>query len=191
MTSLLYGSVSQSGVPADENVVRMTTAPVTPDAPAAMADNAPDPNEVATDPNPLLGMATRQLASTWHEGEQYSPSWKGQVDDADNHNAIVDRRISSSGTAAAREAAGVFGHGTLKYAEGIESVGDLREGGSFGNEYFKTVAKDIQSNTGDYMTATPGADQDTTSRVAAESKVASRQASTAAAYRSMWAGLQS
>lgn len=190
MTSLLYGSVSHTGVPADENIVRMTTAPVTPDAPPAMADHAPDPNQVETDPNPLLGMSTRQLASTWHEGQQYSPSWAGSVDDADNHNAIVDKRISSSGTAAAREASGVFGHGTLSYAEGIESVGDLREGGSFGNEYFKVHDKNIQGTSGDYMTVAPGMDQDTVSRVSAASKDASRQASVAAAYRNMWAGVQ-
>lgn len=189
MTSLLYGSVSNAGVPADENIVRMTTAPVTPDAPAAMADTAPDHNEVETDTNPLLGMATRQVASTWHEGQQYSPSWAGAVDAADNHNAIVDRRISSSGTAAAREAAGVFGHGTLKYAEGIETPTDMRDGGKFGNEYFKTADRDVQATSGDYMSTPPGSDQNGSSKVAATGKDAARNA-TASAYRDMWAGLQ-
>lgn len=190
MTSLLYGAVSHRVVPTDENIVRMTTAPVTPDAPPAVADAAPDHNEVETDTNPLLGMSTRQLASKWHEGQQYPPSWAGAVNDADNHNAIVDKRISSSGTAAAREAAGVFGHGTLSYAEGIEPVGDLRDGGSFGNEYFKTVPRDIQAPASDYMTAAPGSDMDTASRVSAAGKDASRNAATAAAYRNMWEGLQ-
>lgn len=190
MTSLLYGAVSDRVVPVDENIVRMTTSPVTPDAPAAMADTAPDHNEVETDPNPLLGMATRQLASTWHEPQKYAPAWAGSVDSADEHNAIVDRRISSSGTAAAREAAGEFGHGTLAYAEGIESVGDLVDGGKMGNEYFTTVAKPVQSNTGDYMTTPPGTDQDVSSRVSAVGKSDARDARTAAAYRNFYEGLQ-
>lgn len=190
MASLLFGSVTHAGVPADENIVRMTTAPVTPDAPAAMAESAPDPNEVETDPNPLLGLATRQLASTWHEGQQYSPSWAGAVDDADNHNAIVDKRISSSGTAAAREAAGVFGHGTLSFAEGIEPTGDLRDGGKMGNEYFTVVERDVQDRSGSYMSTPPGTDQNTTEGVSAAGKDAARSATTAAAYRNMWEGLQ-
>lgn len=189
MTSLLYGAVSTGGVPADEKIVRMTTAPVTPDAPPAMADTAPDHNEVETDPNPLLGLATRQVASTWHEGKQFTPSWIPAVDSADNHNAIIDRQVSSSGTAASREASGTFGHGTLSYAEGIEAVGDLRDGGKFGNEYFKTHERPVQDTAGDYMSRPPGTDTDTVNRVAAAGKSAART-STAAAYQTMWEGLQ-
>lgn len=187
MTSLLYGAVGSYPVPADENVVRMTTAPVTPDAPPAMADTAPDPQEVETDPNPLLGMATRQVASTWHPSEKSAPEWGERA--TARHDALVNERIASSGTAAEREASGSFGHGTLAYAEGIEAVGDLREGGKMGNEYFTTNPKIIQSTAGSYMTAAPGSDTDTTAKVAATGKEASRDA-TVSAYRNMWEGIK-
>lgn len=184
MTSLLYGAVGTFPVPADENIVRMTTAPVTPDAPPAMADSAPDPQEVETDPNPLLGMATRQVASRWHQPEKYTPGWLADADAP--HDRLVNERIASSGTAAAREARGEFGHGTIAYAEGIESVGDLRDGGKMGNEYFKTHTRTPQQGAGNYMTVPPGNDQTTTSKVAATGKDAEKE-SVANAYRNMWA----
>lgn len=187
MTSLLYGAVGSFPVPADENVVRMTTAPVTPDAPPAMADSAPDPQEVETDPNPLLGLATRQVASTWHASVKDAPEWSERA--TAKHDALVNERIASVGTAAAREANGEFGHGTLAYAEGIEPVGDLRDGGRMGNEYFMVESRDIQSTSGAYMTPPLGSDADTTSRVAEAGRTASRE-STVSAYRNMWAGVQ-
>lgn len=187
MTSLLYGAVGSFPVPADENVVRMTTAPVTPDAPPAMADSAPDPQEVETDSNPLLGLSTRQLASTWHASEKTAPEWSERA--TATHDALVNDRIASSGTAARREASGEFGHGTLAYAEGIESVGDLRDGGRMGNEYFMVESKDIQGTAGKYMTPPPGSDADTTTRVAGVGQKAARDA-TVSAYRSMWEGVQ-
>lgn len=185
MTSLLYGAVGNYPVPADENVVRMTTAPVTPDAPAAMADDAPVMQEVETDSNPLLGMATRQVASTWHSSEKYSPEWAEQA--TARHNEIVNEKVATSGTAAARELAGEFGHGTMAYAVGIEPVNGLTDGARFGNEYFATVAKDIQPTAGDYMTPI-ASDADTSARVSSAGKAASRDSSNAAAYRNMYEG---
>lgn len=188
MSSLLFGTIGSHPVPQDEQTVRMTTAPVIPDAPPAMADAAPDFNEVETDPNPTLGMSTRQLASTWHQGEKFSPSWIGNVDAADEHNAIIDRQVSSSGTAAQRESAGVFGHGSMSFAEGIEPT--IRDGGAFGNEYFVAERKGIQSTAGDYMTTPPGTDQHTTASLAALAKDAARDSTQYSAYRNMWNGIQ-
>lgn len=188
MTSLFYGVVTYGGVPADENTVRMTTAPVTPDAPPAMAENAPDFNEVETDRNPMLGMATRQLASTWHDSQKYAPGWIDAVSNGTEHNAIVNRQVSSSGTAAQRESSGQFGHGTMAFAEGIEPV--IRDGAQFGNEYFKTNDRSIQDTAGDYMTTPPGMDQNTSEKVSATGKNESRQAVQSSAYKNMWDGIQ-
>lgn len=186
MTSLLYGAVGTYPVPADENIVRMPTAVVTPDAPPAMADAAPDPQEVETDSNPLLGLATRQVASTWHPSVKTAPFW-ADIANAP-HDAIVNDRIASSGTAAQRETAGQFGHGTMAYAEGIEAVADLRDGGKMGNEYFMAHRRTPQESAGNYMTPTPNSDSDTTNRVNSVAKDAIRQA-TADAYRTMWGNL--
>ena len=187
MTSLLYGAVGSYPVPADENIVRMTTAPVTPDAPPAMATDAPEQSEVETDSNPTLGMATRQLASTWHEPVKGAPEWADRA--TARHDAIVNERWASSGTAAAREASGEFGHGTMAYAEGIEPVKGLTDGGRFDNSYFTVNDRQIQGTTGDYMSVPPGSDADTTASLAGAAATASRKASEAAAYRSMWDGV--
>ncbi len=150
MTNLFFGHLSNTPVPADENVVRMTTAPVEMDAPAAVQDDTPEFNKYESDPNPHLGMATRTLASDWHEGEQFTPSWKETVDNNHNLNDIVNRQVSSSGYAAQQEAAGRWGHGTASYAVGIEPVHDL-DGGQFGNEYFEANAQGANESAGNYM----------------------------------------
>lgn len=190
MTSLMFGLVNTAGVPADENVVRRNTAPVEIDAKPAEMTTAPDFNEVATDSNPKLGLEPRQLASHVIPTEKYSPFWIPEVNGQDEHNAIIDRQVSSSGTAAAREASGQFGHGTLMVTEGIEPVQDLRDGGKFGNEYFTRNDRDIQEGSGDYMTTPPGTDQSTMAMVAASGKSAAQKARDAAAYHAYLFGGQ-
>src|ERR1700761_1092667 len=123
MTSLFMGQLWTTGVPADEATVRATAEPYYADKPAAMATDMPVQGEVETDKDPHLGMVNRQVASTWHQQEKYPPFWQGRVDSQDDHNRIVDQQVSTSGTAAAREASGQFGHGTMGYAVGIEPTG--------------------------------------------------------------------
>lgn len=183
--NLQFGLLTQ-GVPADEKVVRNTAVPVDPDAPAAMQQDQPQQQEVETDHNPNLGMVNRQLASKWFPSIKFPPFWKPSVDDQAQHNLIIDRQVSTSGTAAAREAAGEFGHGTAAYAVGIEPVGDLQDGHKMGNEYFKANEKNIQSTMGDVMTTPPGTDQGTKGAVAGMGKVYARQAATAGLYNAFW-----
>ncbi len=180
MTSLLFGTIRDSTPPADEAIVRSNTYVVRNDSPAAAAQGAPEWNEQETDPNPDLGMVNRQVASFWHQPEQSVPFNQGLVDSADEHNAIVDRQISTSGTAAAREAGGQWGHGTAAYAIGIEPVSDLRDGGKMGNDYFMANDRPIQDGAGNYMTPALGADGDTSGGVAAYGKDAARDAHAAA-----------
>jgi len=172
-------------VPVDEKVVRSTATPVEKDAPAAVQEHAPDFNERPTgDDNPNLGIVNRTEASHWIQGEQYPPFWGAEVSEQYQHNAIIDRQVSTSGTAAARESAGQFGHGTASYAIGIEPQGDLREGGKLGNDYFSAGKPDIQSDAGNYMSIPPGADQMAIAKVNATGKQATRQA--ASAYDTWW-----
>lgn len=186
MPSMLWGEM-RGDVPGDENVVRRGTFKVSQDTPAAEAVGAPDRNEVETDSNPELGMVNRQVAGDYHESEQYSPFWSGQVDVQDDHNAIVDRQVSTSGTAAAREQAGQFGHGTMPYSVAIEPVADLSEGGKLGNDYFVVNDRDIQDGAGNYMSIPPGADQDVTGKVSAQGKDAAREAGEAATIKAWYA----
>jgi hypothetical protein len=186
MTSLMFGVMGNYGIPVDEKVVRSTAQPVEKDAPAAMESDTPQWNEPAeTDQNPNLGLVNRTVASHWVEGEQSPPFWQSSVDQQVEHNALVDSRISTAGTAAAREASGEFGHGTLSYAVGIEPTSDLREGGKFGNEYFSAGKPDIQSTMNNEMSVPPGYDQMTTAKVNQTGKDAMRQAS-GSPYDAWW-----
>jgi hypothetical protein len=186
--SLFYGMLSNGSVPADENAVRRNTTPVDINATPAEQTSAPDFNEVTTDSNPQLGLEPRQLASHVKPIEKYAPFWKDEVDRQAEHNHVIDRQVSTSGTAAAREAAGKFGHGTILVVEGIEPVQDLRDGGKFGNEYFTRHDRDVQEGMGAYMTTPPGVDQSTTAMVAATGKTAAMQARESAMYNAFLFG---
>lgn len=186
MPSLFYGMLANGHVPADENAVRRNTAPVDNNAAPAEMTHAPDFNEVTTDSNPVIGLDTRQLASHVIPTEKYTPFWIGNVTNANAHNDIVDRQVSSSGTAAAREAGGIFGHGTLMVTEGIEPVQDLRDGGKFGNEYFTRHERDVQEGMGNYMSQPPGMDARTIDKVQATGKTAAQKAREAAAINTFF-----
>lgn len=187
MTSLFMGSLVNTGVPADEAVIRSTATPVDINAPAAMQDDMPEMEEVETDPNPNLGMVNRQLASKWHEPESSVPDWIPNVDASNQHNDIVNRQVSSSGFSAGQEAAGNWGHGTMGYAVGIEPVGDLREGGKMGNEYFKVNERPIQETAGNEMSVPPGYDHSALRSLSQTGKNNARDAATSA-YDDYWNG---
>ncbi len=188
MTSLYFGLL-RDGVPADEKVVRTTAEPYEHDAPAAVQDSMPDQQEVTTDTNPDLGMVGRQLASHWVPTEKSTPAWIPESDAQYQHNAIVDRQVASSGTAAARESRGEWGHGTMAYAVGIAPVGDLTDGGKMGNEYFVRTSRDIQETSDDtMMTVPPGYDQSTKGRVSALGKTDARVAAVSGMYDAFWNG---
>jgi hypothetical protein len=160
MTSLLFGQVSD-GLSLEENVGRRTQVPVFPDAPPAEMPTPPDFNQVETDPNPNLGFVNRQLAGDWHEGEQYVPFWLGTEADQNESNQRVNKQVSTSGVAPAKEASGEWGHGTMKHSIAIEPTGDLREGGKMGNDYFVAQDPVVQSVMTDAMQPPPNADSDT------------------------------
>lgn len=187
MTSLFFGQLSTIGVPADEKVVRTTATPVDVNAAPAMQDDMPEMSEVETDPNPSLGMVNRQLASKFIDRERSTPAWIPEVTNGYQHNAIIDQQVSSSGFAASKEAQGQWGHGTIPAAIGIEPVGDLREGGKMGNEYFKTHEKDIQETADNtMMTSATGIDRNLNGKVTAAGKENARKAAVAGLYNTYW-----
>lgn len=138
---------AQTSVPQHESEVRSTTEPVRDTVAEAKA--APVWNEVQTDvTGETTGPTTsRVLGSDTVDSVQYTPFWDGMAQA--NHNKIIDDQVSSSGTAAAREAAGVQGHGTMQYALGIEPV--IREGAAFGADYFKAIEMGANSQAGAFM----------------------------------------
>jgi len=185
MSTLLYG-IGRAPVPADEAEVRSTVTPSTPDAPAAEAAGAPDWNEVETDPTPHTGLATRQVASDWHESEKYAPGWASTANPTESF-ASVNSRIDSAGTAAAREMAGQFGHGTMGFAVGIEPV--LRDGAAFGADYFAVDERGAQEGIENQLSAPLGVDRDDVSAQAAMAKGAARDATAASTYAAWYAAV--
>ncbi len=143
MVSLIFGAIGT--VDPDQDVVRRTNAPVNPDKSAAVSVSDPQPNIAVSDPDAALGMGQRQLASHYHPSVKYAPAWAPAA--TAEHDAIIDRQVATSGTAAAREMVGQFGHGTMSYAVGIEPT--IRDGMAFGNEYFAADRPEAQFEAGE------------------------------------------
>jgi len=138
-TALLVSFGTPAPVDADE--IQSTVTTVQADEPPAESPDSPDWNETETDPDTEGGLTSRQLASHVVPPLQYVP----HIGDAnDDPNSIVNRQVSTSGTAAAREMTGRWGHGTLKVVQGIEPT--IREGDRLGADYF--IGHELPDNAG-------------------------------------------
>lgn len=187
MVSLFMGHVAWGGTPADEKVVRATQTPVDITKPAAVSDDMPVMQEYESDSDPNLGMVNRTLASSWHEGRRATPFQIPRVDAITESQAAINRQVSSSGTAARREASGVVAK-NASYAVGIEPVQALN-GGAFGNEYFVRDHRDIQETSDNtMMTVPPGYDHQNTGDITAAGKAQARESATAGLYNAFWNG---
>lgn len=188
MTSLFMGQVDVAGVPADEKVVRNTATPYSHDAPAAMATDMPEMQELENDSNPELGLAPRQKASLWIEGGNAVPQAE-IVAEQNASNQKIAQQVSTSGTAASREISGQT-HQNLSYAIGIEPTFDLADPNhKMGNTYFVRNERDVQATAGNYMTTAPGQDHAIVGNISAYGKDAAREAANAGMYNTWWQGI--
>jgi hypothetical protein len=183
MSTLLY-ALNRGEVPADEGLVRSTVTVVDKDATASVEAAPPDFNGAETDPSTDGGLTTRQLASHVEASQRYVPHTGNSNTDL---NAPVNNQVSSSGTAAAREMLGEWGHGTMQVVEGIEPV--IRDGGNYGDHYF-AVHERLAAGSGNYMSPTQASDTVTTAAVQATGEGNSRAAAAVSQYAAMYAGLQ-
>lgn len=160
---------AQTSVPQSEMDVRSTVAPLRDDPESAQLQAAPDWNQIETDSSgTLTGLNAREVAGHTSETEKY-PAWWIEGASAP-HNIVVDAQVASSGTAAAREAAGQQGHGTMQYTESLDP--EIHDGMTFGSDYFTTHEKGIQNGAGSYMepVADAWANRVAASRAAANSR---------------------
>lgn len=151
MTNAWFLGATQS-VPQTENEVRSTVEPIRTDAANVESTGAPDWNEFESDNSgELVGLTPRvKGAETVESKPNTDPT--GLALSTQNHNAIIDNQVATSGTAAARESRGEAGHGTMQYAESLEPV--IRPGASFGNEFFDIQKPQIQDGAGNALNPT-------------------------------------
>jgi hypothetical protein len=181
MSTLLYG-VQRTETPSDIEHVRTTVTVVEDDAAPAMQAHAPDWNEYDTDPDTGGGLTARQLGSHVVPSSRYVPAIGNANEDL---NGIVDRQVSTSGTAAAREASGQWGHGTMQVIEGIEPA--IVDGQAFGETYFKAHPRPDNPNGGDYMSPAQTSDPATIAAAQATGENLSRSAVQASIYSAFYA----
>lgn len=148
--------------PDEELQARATTEKLPVIEEPAEADSAPDFNETVTSPVSHAGLSTHQMASQWNEPQQYAPQWADQANVTPSFASVNDPQ-AKAGTAAGREMAGAFGHGTVAFAQGIEPV--IRAGAVFGGAYFAVNGDPtdrgdgVQRGMGSYMEQAPGYDR--------------------------------
>lgn len=148
MTNAWFLGATES-VPQDENTVRDTRDPLRQDGgESSELSHAPDYNEFTSDESgQLTGLTDRNVSGHTVDSVQQAPFYAALA--STPHNIEIDKQVSSSGTAAAREQAGAYGHGTMEYTESIEP--QIREGAVFGREFFQSNEAAIQDGMGEYM----------------------------------------
>lgn len=183
-TLILAGQANRAGVPQDPESVRSTVTTVQDDAPPSVAESAPDYNQVFTDPETEGGLTPSQVASHVAPSEKYAPEMIATTQVADAIQTRVNDNIATSGTAAAREAAGVYGHGTMKIVEGIEPA--IVDGHGFGPDYFAAGAPAGTELARPFMTANAPTDPSVQSSGEDNSRDAVSQSQSATAYQTMY-----
>ena len=178
MSTLLYGQ-QRADIPGDGDDARSTISVVRPDEPTATAERSPEFNAIPeTDPDTGGGLTTRQVSDYVVGSERYVPN-------IGNANADfagpINSQVSTSGRAPSEEAAGRWGHGTLRRSEALEPT--IREGAAFDNVYFSAKRPPIQDGALDYMQRSRNPDDATAEQVAAAAKEAARRAASADLYR--------
>lgn len=180
----LLWSNQRGPVPGDEDSVRSTVTVVEDDVPAEMV-HAPEYNETVTDPDTGGGLTSRQVSSFVIPSSQSVPDVQASAQD--EHNAIVNRQVSSSGDAAAKEATGAWGHGTFKVVQGIEPT--LVDGHEMGSDYFRTHERP-DSASGSYLTPARVADSEAEQAAQAMSTRGARHAVQDSMYSAYYNGFQ-
>lgn len=183
MSTLLY-ALNRTPTQSDVDEVRSTVTVVDDSAPSAVQETMPDFNEHPTDPDTEGGLTGHQLGSHIIPSEQFVPDVGNANEDL---NSIINRQVSTSGTAAAREAAGEWGHGSLLVVEGIEPT--IRDGNKFGEDFFSAGAHTVQAGAGSMMTPAQRNDPGTTQAVQDAAEANSRAAVQNSQYAAFYHGM--
>lgn len=177
MSTLLFTGEFRGEAPSDEGDVRSTITVVDHESPDAVADHRPDFNSNETDPDTEGGLTTRDVADWVSPSQQYKPI----PGNANTDFSALDSRISAVGTAAQREEAGQWGHGSQQWSDATEPT--IREGAAFDDVYFSASRPPIQDGTLDYMLPSRRPDTQDAESVQRAVQAAQRKATQAALYQ--------
>lgn len=147
MSTLFFTARSGDLTPSDtlENV-RSTVTTVDKDSDASVATTTPELGRLETDAITDGGLTTHQVASQVTPSERFAPA----TDSRSDHSDALNNSWSSSGTAAAREAAGQWGHGTA-YSQ--DSLTRIPDGTAFAETYFERDRRGMNEQVTPYMNA--------------------------------------
>lgn len=108
-------------------------------------DRAPERGEVLTDPDPRIGLTRHNVASRFHpHGDGKSaPWWAVLTPGWAKRQEQLSEQQAAQGYGPSREMAGEFGHGSVAWAEGIET----NTTPALGQDYFIVAPHDL--NYGD------------------------------------------
>lgn len=147
MSTLFYNLASTSLPPSD--TIANATSTVTRidgEAEASVATSTPELGRLETDAVTEGGLTTHQVASQVTPSERFTPATVSRSD----HSDALNNSWSSSGTAAARESAGQWGHGTA-YSQ--DSLTRIPDGTDFGETYFARDRRAPNEQVTGYMSA--------------------------------------
>lgn len=179
MSTLFFTARSGDLTPSDtlENV-RSTVTTVDPDSDASVATTTPEEGRLETDPTTDGGLTTHQVSSQVTPSERYAPSTVSRGD----HSQALNNSWSSSGTAAAREEAGQWGHGTA-YAQ--DAMTRIPDGTAFSEEYFERERRGMNEHVTPYM-STNSVDPAELDDISDAGKVRAREAKASNIYQDLY-----
>jgi len=150
MGSLLFQGNFATGL--DEPEAAAQVEPIRNDNSDAELASPPEWNSAESDDSgQLIGLSPRVVGSyTEYSGQQVDHSAPDISDyaTARDGNQEIDNQVASSGTAAAREMAGQYGHGPITTEIGIEPLNPAQQ---YGNDYFKVPDPGANYLSGEYM----------------------------------------
>lgn len=182
MSTLLYGLDDEITPEQTEGIVRTQDETIRSDDGGAQLDHDPQWGEDSTDGTvELTGPARRDTQGAYH------PSVKGPPPGLNLHrdyNAPINDQVASSGTAAARESAGEWGHGTMPYEVSITPANPAEE---FGKKRFLRTPSEVQEGARNMMTPI---DPNNWDRAVSQEKAieATRESSMASLYNAAFGG---
>lgn len=181
MSTLAFLNTEASKIPQSDTLenVRSTVTTVDKDADASVAVSTPERGRLETDPHTDGGLTTHEVASKVTPSERYVPATVSHS----SHSDALNNSWSEVGTAAEREAAGQWGHGTLRYQDAMTRIPD---GTAFEETYFARDRRGMNEDVTDYMSPSNPIDGAAVQNTAVAGMNAARQANTTNIYQDLY-----